>query len=99
MTDSRPSTVLLFSDRSSVRDQMRLAIGTHPANELTVRFVEATSYQEVVRLLDETDVDVLVLDGEAQPGGGLGIARQLRDEYSAPPPVAVVIARAADRWL
>src|SRR5262249_21188581 len=86
-------------DRPSVRDQIRLAIGTHPAPDLSVRFQDASSYQEVIRLLDEADVDVLVLDGEAQPGGGLGIARQLRDEYSEQPPVAAVIARAADRWL
>jgi CheY-like chemotaxis protein len=99
MTDGRPRTVLLFSDRASVREQMRLAIGYQPAPGLSVRFVEAASYPAVVTLLDETEVDVLVLDGEAQPGGGLGIARQLRDEYPDPPPVAVVIARAADRWL
>jgi DNA-binding response OmpR family regulator len=99
MTDSRPRTVLLYSDKAEVRDQMRLAIGTHPATDVTVHFVDASSYQDVFRLLDDTEVDVLVLDGEAQPGGGLGIARQLRDEYPAPPPVAVVVARAADRWL
>ena len=40
-----------------------------------------------------------MLDGEAAPAGGLGIARQLRDEVADCPPVVVVIARAADRWL
>ncbi|HEY1486629.1 MAG TPA: hypothetical protein VGF84_11020, partial [Micromonosporaceae bacterium] len=45
------------------------------------------------------DVDLLVLDGEAQPAGGLGIARQLRDEVDECPPICVVIARTADRWL
>jgi hypothetical protein len=40
-----------------------------------------------------------VLDGEAAPAGGLGIARQTKDEYAVPPPVCVVLARAADRWL
>jgi hypothetical protein len=40
-----------------------------------------------------------VLDGEATPGGGIGIARQIKDDYEDSPPVCIVIARAADRWL
>jgi DNA-binding response OmpR family regulator len=92
-------TVLLYSDDPDVRDRMRLAIGSKPAADLSVKFVDANTYAEVVRLVDDTEIDLLVLDGEASPGGGLGIARQLKDEVSDPPPVCVVIARAADRWL
>ncbi len=92
-------TVLLYSDDPAVRDRMRLAIGSRPAHDLSVHFVDASTYAEVVKLVDDTDVDLLVLDGEATPGGGLGIARQLRDEVDDAPPVCVVIARAADRWL
>jgi DNA-binding response OmpR family regulator len=92
-------TVLLYSDDPEVRDRMRLAIGSRPAADLSVRFVDASTYAEVVRTVDDTDIDLLVLDGEASPGGGLGIARQLRDEVTDPPPTCVVIARAADRWL
>lgn len=96
---STQHTVLLYSDDPSVREQMRLAIGSRPAADLRVRFVEASSYAEVVKLVDDTDIDLLVLDGEASPGGGLGIARQLKDEVADAPPTCVVIARAADRWL
>jgi DNA-binding response OmpR family regulator len=78
---------------------MRLAIGRRPAADLTVRFVDASTYDEVIRVMDGEDVDVLVLDGEAAPAGGLGIARQLKDEIDDCPPTCVVIARAADRWL
>ncbi|HEX6498448.1 MAG TPA: hypothetical protein VF054_05380 [Micromonosporaceae bacterium] len=92
-------TVLLYSDRAQVRDRMRLAIGSRPAADLSVRFVEAATYDECLRLIDTTDVDLLVLDGDAQPTGGIGIARQLIDEVSDCPPRVVVIARAADRWL
>jgi DNA-binding response OmpR family regulator len=95
----RTYTVLLYSDDPQVRDRMRLAIGTKPAKDLTVRFVDASTYGETVRIVDGEDVDLLVLDGEAAPAGGLGIARQLKDEYPDPPPTCVVIARAADRWL
>ncbi|MER7277465.1 hypothetical protein ABT369_23785 [Dactylosporangium sp. NPDC000244] len=91
--------VLLYSDDAEVRDRMRLAIGTRPAADLTVKFVDASTYAEVVKLVDDTDVDLLVLDGEATPGGGLGIARQLKDEVNDAPPVVLAIARAADRWL
>jgi DNA-binding response OmpR family regulator len=91
--------VLLYSDDPEVRDRMRLAIGTRPAVDLSVKFVDASTYAEVVRLVDDTDVDLMVLDGEATPGGGLGIARQLKDEVEDAPPVVLAIARAADRWL
>jgi len=93
------STVLLYSDDPQVRDRMRLAIGPRPAKDLEVEFVESDSYAETVRLVDEYDVDLLVLDGEASPAGGMGIARQLKDEIDDCPPTCIVIARAADRWL
>jgi DNA-binding response OmpR family regulator len=92
-------TVLLYSDDPQVRDRMRLAIGTRPAKDLTVRFVESSTSAETVRILDDQDIDLVVLDGEAAPAGGIGIARQLKDELADPPPTCVVIARAADRWL
>jgi DNA-binding response OmpR family regulator len=96
MTDH---TVLLYSDDPEVRDRMRLAIGSRPAPDLRVRFIDASTYAQVVKLVDDVEVSLLVLDGEASPGGGLGIARQLKDEVDDPPPTCVVIARAADRWL
>ena len=93
------STVLLYSDDPQVRDRMRLAIGPRPASDLEVEFVESDTYEQTVRLVDDYDVDLMVLDGEAQPAGGLGIARQIKDELTDCPPTCVVIARAADRWL
>ncbi|HEV7898305.1 MAG TPA: hypothetical protein VGP31_10735 [Planosporangium sp.] len=95
----RNYTVLLYSDDPQVRDRMRLAIGTRPAKDLAVRFVESSTYAETVRAVDDQDIDLVVLDGEAAPAGGLGIARQLKDELPDAPPTCVVIARAADRWL
>lgn len=92
-------TVLLYSDKPEVRDRMRLAVGTRPAPDLTVQFVDAPSYRECVSLVDTYELDLLLLDGEAQPAGGLGVARQLLDERDDCPPICVVIARAADRWL
>lgn len=92
-------TVLLYSDDPAVRDRFRLAIGPRPAADLKVEFADASTWEECRRLLDEYEIDLMVLDGEASPAGGVGIARQAKDEYLAPPPTCVVIARAADRWL
>jgi DNA-binding response OmpR family regulator len=92
-------TVLLYSDDPQVRDRMRQAIGVRPAADLSVEFVDASSYVDCLTLIDRYEIDLLVLDGEATPTGGIGIARQLRDEIEQCPPIAVVIARAADRWL
>ena len=92
-------TVLLYSDDVAVRDKIRLAIGARPAADLAIEFVDAATWEECRILLDTYVIDLMVLDGEAAPAGGLGIARQTKDEYATPPPVCVVIARAADRWL
>ena len=92
-------TVLLYSDDAAVRDKFRLAIGPRPAADLSIEFVDASTWEECRRLLDEYEIDLMILDGEASPAGGIGIARQTKDEYADPPPTCVVIARAADRWL
>jgi DNA-binding response OmpR family regulator len=99
MSDAETSTVLLYSDDLKVRDRIRLAIGPRPAADLAIEFVDASTWEECRRLLDEYEIDLMILDGEATPAGGLGIARQTKDEYADPPPTCVVIARAADRWL
>ena len=41
----------------------------------------------------------MVLDGEAQPVGGMGVSRQAKDEIYNCPPVLLIIARADDLWL
>ena len=101
--DTKPQpdryTVLLYSDDIKVRDKIRLAIGVRLAADLAVEFVDASTWEECRRLLDDYEIDLMVLDGEASPAGGIGIARQTKDEYADPPPTCVVIARAADRWL
>jgi DNA-binding response OmpR family regulator len=101
MSDAKTDqyTVLLYSDDPAVRDRIRLAIGPRPAADLAIEFVDASTWEDCRDLLDTYEIDLMVLDGEAAPAGGLGIARQTKDEYADPPPTCVVIARAADRWL
>jgi DNA-binding response OmpR family regulator len=97
MTDTY--TVLLYSDDLAVRDKIRMAIGPRPAADLAIEFVDASTWEECRRVLDTYEVDLMMLDGEAAPAGGMGVARQTKDEYADPPPTCVVLARAADRWL
>ena len=92
-------TVMLYSNDLAVRDRIRMAIGVRPAADLRLEFVDASTWEECRILLDTYEIDLMILDGEAAPAGGLGIARQTKDEYAEPPPTCVVIARAADRWL
>jgi DNA-binding response OmpR family regulator len=92
-------TVLLYSDDAAVRDKIRLAIGPRPAADLSIEFADASTWEDCRNLLDTYEIDLMILDGEASPAGGIGIARQTKDEYATPPPTCVVIARAADRWL
>ena len=52
-----------------------------------------------LKAVDAGGIDVVVLDGEARPTGGLGLAKQLKDELADCPPVLVLVARKDDTWL
>ncbi|RFU40242.1 DNA-binding response regulator [Actinomadura logoneensis] len=95
-----PMKVLVYSDDANTREQIRLAIGRRPAADLpAVEFVEIATQPAVVARLDKGDIDVVVVDGEAQPAGGLGVARQAKDEVYDCPPILAIIARRDDGWL
>src|SRR3954468_2760723 len=92
--------ILVFSDDANTRAQVRLAIGRRPAPGLPEgEFVEVATEPAVIARLDEGEVDVAILDGEAQPAGGMGICRQAKDEIYRCPPIMVLIARRDDGWL
>ena len=40
-----------------------------------------------------------ILDGEAQPTGGMGICRQLKYEIEDCPAICILLGRRDDRWL
>lgn len=94
------ATVLVYSDDSNTREQVRLATGRRPAPDVpAVEFVECATPAAVVRELDRGGIDVCVLDGEAVPMGGMGVCRQIKDEIFACPPVLLLIGRPQDAWL
>lgn len=97
---SRTHVVLVYSDDAAVRDAVRTAVGRTPAPDLgRVEWVEAASGPDVLARLEAGDVDVAVLDGEAWPTGGLGLAKQVKDELPDCPHVLVLVARRDDAWL
>lgn len=94
------ATVLVYSDDSTTREQVRLAAGRRLAPDVpSVMFIECATPAAVVRELDKGGIDVAVLDGEAVPVGGMGVCRQIKDEVFECPPVLLLMGRPQDAWL
>jgi DNA-binding response OmpR family regulator len=92
--------VVVYSHDADTRAAMKLAIGSSPAPDAPdAEIIEVATSPALFRLLDAGGADVMVLDGEAQPVGGMGISRQAKDEIYNCPPVLLVIGRPDDRWL
>ncbi len=79
---------------------MLSALGARPHPDLPpFEYVECATEPVVFQHLDAGGIDLVVLDGEAVPVGGLGIARQVKDEIYQAPPVLVLTGRPQDAWL
>lgn len=92
--------VLLFSDDRATRDAVRLGVGDRPTEGIEVeRWHECATAPAVETAVKDSSFDVLILDGEAQPYGGLGLCRQLKNEVYDCPPVVVLTGRREDGWL
>ena len=97
--------VAIYSDDSSVRAAVKAALGSKLAADLpieTLEFATADALRQYVDQLDgkgQVRADLFILDGEAAPEGGIGVARQLKDEVFNCPPSVVLIARQSDSWL
>lgn len=92
--------VLVYSNAADVRAQVRTAVGRRPAPDTgRIEWVECATQADVTRELDGGAIDVAILDGEAQPTGGMGLARQFKYELDDCPPIVVLIARRQDGWL
>lgn len=92
--------VLVYSNRVEVRAEMMGAIGRRPAPDVgRIDFLECDGVADVLYAIDSKLASVVVLDGEAQPTGGIGISRQIHQESDDIPPIVLVVRRADDRWL
>ena len=98
--EAAPLRILVYSDNPRTREQVQLALGkrVHPdLPELT--YVEVATGPMVIKQMDAGGFDLAILDGEATPTGGMGIAKQLKDEIADCPPILVLTGRPDDAWL
>lgn len=96
--------IVVYSDDSSVRASIVSALGRRVAADLPEHEIHEFATGAALRaFVDsksiESQVHLFILDGEAAQEGGLGIARQLKDEVFNCPPVLVVTGRKEDAWL
>jgi DNA-binding response OmpR family regulator len=100
MTSPASLTVLVYSQRAEVRTGMRTSVGRRAAPDLgRIDWVECANYSQVKDQLDSGQVDLVILDGDAQPTGGVGLCRQFKNEIKDCPPIIVLLLRSQDRWL
>ncbi|MBF6166369.1 hypothetical protein IU486_16630 [Streptomyces gardneri] len=99
-TRSTPLRVLVYSNDADTRRQVIQALGKRPHPELPpFEYLEVATAPVVIAQMDAGGIDLAVLDGEATPAGGLGIAKQLKDEVDPCPPLLVLTGRPDDAWL
>ena len=98
--EETPLRVLVYSDDRGTRQQVLASIGRRPDPQLPpVETVEVATEPMVIAQVSSEKFDLIILDGEAVPAGGMGIARQLKDELFHCPPILVLIGRPQDAWL
>jgi DNA-binding response OmpR family regulator len=92
-------TILLYASDRTVRENVRLAIGRKVAADLPpVQVLEVATQAAVITAMDAGGIHMVILDGEAVPGG-MGLCRQLKDEIANCPPIVVLTGRRDDAWL
>ncbi|MEB3970993.1 response regulator transcription factor [Mycobacterium ulcerans] len=92
--------ILVYSDNVQTREQVVRALGKRLRPDLpALTYVEVATGPMVLRRMDEGGIDLAILDGEATPTGGMGIAKQLKDELDNCPPLVVLTGRPDDAWL
>jgi len=93
-------SVLLYSNDIATRDSVRVAVGRRPARDVEVTaWLECATAAAVIEAVETGEFDLMILDGETSPTGGLGLCRQLKNEIFECPPVLVLTGRPQDGWL
>lgn len=105
-TSQKKKQIAIYSDDSSVRAAVILALGNRIAEDLPEHEIHEFATGAALRhYIDRKSqdgtfkIDLFILDGEATPEGGLGVARQLKDEVFNCPPVLAITGRKEDAWL
>ena len=102
----RKYSIVLYSDDSTVREAVIGALGNRLAPDMAEHVIHQFATGPALRLFvdgkkvgSDSPIDLFILDGESVPEGGIGIARQLKDEVFNCPPVLVITGRKEDAWL
>lgn len=99
-TSAEVVRVLVYSDDATTRQNVRLAIGPKlSASGPGVEWTENATAAGARTSIDAVRFDLIIVDGEAAKVGGMGFARQLKDEIFNCPPVLVLTGRPQDAWL
>ena len=97
---TEPLKLLVYSDNARTRDKVRSALGKRVHPDLPeLSYLDVATAPVVVSTIDQGGIDLAILDGEATPTGGLGLAKQLKDEVAKCPPILVLTGRPDDAWL
>ena len=94
----RPARILVYSDDRNVREKVRFAVGS-TTHGRPIEWLETATHAAVTKALDTQTFDLVILDGEAAKVGGMGIARQMKNELYVCPPILLLVGRPADAWL
>ena len=90
----------MYSDDVNTRQHVMQALGKRLHPDLPeLSYIEVATGPMVIRKMDAGGIDLAILDGEAAPTGGMGIAKQLKDELTTCPPIVVLTGRPDDAWL
>jgi len=101
-TSSAPPVlqVVVYSDDASVRESVRLGLGRLPAaDQPAIDYLDVATDWAVMQAVSQGGVDLVIVDGEAVPAGGLGVCRTLKEEVFRAPPVLALLGRPQDQWL
>src|SRR5215468_7633867 len=92
--------ILVYSDNARTREKVRSALGKRVHPDLPeLSYLDVATAPVVVSTIDAGGIDLAILDGEAAPAGGMGLAKQLKDEVANCPPILVLTGRPDDAWL
>jgi DNA-binding response OmpR family regulator len=106
MATERTLNFVLYSDDSTTRAAVKAALGSKVSPEMAEHRIREFATADALRLYvdsvkpgSDAPIDLFILDGEATPEGGMGVARQIKDEVYNCPPVLLIVARKEDAWL
>lgn len=93
--------IVVYSDDQTVRAAITAALGKKLPGESREHKVVDFATADALRLYlsEKRPANLFILDGEAVPEGGMGLAHALKDEIIDCPPIMVIIARPQDSWL